>query len=152
VDRRPILICYDGSAGSVRAIETAAALLEGRIAVVVDIGPAWAEAETYAAVVPGVDVGMLYQQDLDAASERAVEGVKLARQAGFSAEPRGRLAAATWEGIIDLADEIDASVIVAGSRGLKGARELFEGSVSHELAEHAKRPVLIVPPSERRRA
>jgi nucleotide-binding universal stress UspA family protein len=35
---------------------------------------------------------------------------------------------------------------VIGSRGLKGAREAVQGSLSHELAEHAGRPVLIVPP------
>jgi hypothetical protein len=29
---------------------------------------------------------------------------------------------------------------------LNGARELFEGSVSHEVAQHARRPLLIVPP------
>jgi nucleotide-binding universal stress UspA family protein len=37
-------------------------------------------------------------------------------------------------------------VIVIGSRGLSGAKEVFEGSVSHQVAEHARRPVLIVPP------
>jgi nucleotide-binding universal stress UspA family protein len=47
--------------------------------------------------------------------------------------------------MIDIADEIDAAVIVMGSRGLTGAQELFEGSVSHQVAEHADRPVLIVP-------
>jgi nucleotide-binding universal stress UspA family protein len=35
-----------------------------------------------------------------------------------------------------------------GSRGLNGARELFEGSLSHQVAEHAGRPVLIVPPPQ----
>jgi nucleotide-binding universal stress UspA family protein len=39
-----------------------------------------------------------------------------------------------------------AGAIVLGSRGLKGAREVFEGSVSHQVAENAGRPVLIVPP------
>jgi nucleotide-binding universal stress UspA family protein len=38
------------------------------------------------------------------------------------------------------------AVIVLGSRGLQGAREVFEGSISHQVAEHAGRPVLIVPP------
>jgi len=37
-------------------------------------------------------------------------------------------------------------VIVIGSRGLSGLREMLEGSLSHQLAEHAGRPVLIVPP------
>ncbi|HEY2938173.1 MAG TPA: universal stress protein [Gaiellaceae bacterium] len=51
-------------------------------------------------------------------------------------------------GIIDVADEVDAAVIVIGSRGLRGVSELFEGSVSHDVAEHAGRPVLIVPPAK----
>ncbi len=37
-------------------------------------------------------------------------------------------------------------MIVLGSRGLTGAREALKGSLSHEVAEHAGRPVLIVPP------
>jgi nucleotide-binding universal stress UspA family protein len=56
----------------------------------------------------------------------------------------------TWEAIVDVADEIDAAVIVLGSRGLKGIREQVAGSVSHEVAEHSRRPVLIVPPTNER--
>jgi nucleotide-binding universal stress UspA family protein len=70
-------------------------------------------------------------------------------EAGLSAEPRADLATPTWGGIVEVADEIDAAVIVTGSRGLTGVRELFEGSVSHDVAEHASRPVLIVPPERR---
>ena len=69
---------------------------------------------------------------------------------GFNAEVRADLAAPTWQGIVNVADEIDAAVIVLGSRGLGAARELLEGSVSHEVAQHAGRPVLIVPPAGRR--
>jgi len=35
---------------------------------------------------------------------------------------------------------------VIGSRGLSGMRTLLEGSLSHQVATHAGRPVLIVPP------
>jgi nucleotide-binding universal stress UspA family protein len=80
--------------------------------------------------------------------ERAERGAELARRAGFAAEARAELSAPTWEGIVDLANEIEAAVIVIGSRGLKGVRERLEGSVSHEVAEHARRPVLVVPPPE----
>jgi nucleotide-binding universal stress UspA family protein len=44
-----------------------------------------------------------------------------------------------------MADEIDAGLIVVGSRGLTGLKELLKGSFSHDVAEHAGRPVLIVP-------
>ena len=142
----PILICYDGSAGAVRAIEVAATLLGRRDAVVLDVGPALTPAESIAAmssVVPGDAF-----EDLNAAEarDRSDQGTEIARSSGFAAEPRGMVAAPTWEGIADVAEEIDASVIVIGSRGLTGVRELVEGSLSHQVAEHAGRPVLIVPP------
>jgi nucleotide-binding universal stress UspA family protein len=150
MDDAPILICYDGSADSDRAIVAAAALLGPRRAVVVDIGPLLTGSESIAAlssVVPGT---AFEDMNMDGAMEKARAGAGRAREAGFNAEPRAELAEPFWQGIVDVADEIDAAVIVIGSRGLKGIREHFEGSVSHEVAEHAGRPVLIVPPASRR--
>jgi nucleotide-binding universal stress UspA family protein len=149
MDDTPILICYDGSADSDRAIEAAAALLGPRRAIVVDIGPVLTGAESVAAlssVVPGTAFEDL---NTDSALEKARAGAVRAREAGFKAEPRAELVEPVWQGIVDVADEIDAEVIVIGSRGLKGIREQLEGSVSHEVAEHAGRPVLIVPPANR---
>ena len=82
--------------------------------------------------------------------EKARAGADRAREAGFRAEPRAELEEPVWEGIVDVADELDAAVIVLGSRGLKSIREQFEGSVSHEVVQHAGRPVLIVPPPDGR--
>src|SRR5262249_39912616 len=141
-----ILICYDGSKDADRAIQAAAALLRARHAVVLDVGPTLTTAESFAAissVVPGTAFDDLNTSD---ALTRAKVGAEHAREAGFTAEARATLSSPRWEGIVDVADEIDAAVIVIGSRGLTGAREAFEGSVSHEVAEHAGRPVLIVPP------
>ena len=53
----------------------------------------------------------------------------------------------TWQGIVDVTDELDAAVIVVGSRGLGGLREFTRGSVSHDVATHARRTVLIVAPA-----
>src|SRR5215471_9611524 len=145
MDDAPILICYDGSADSDRAIEAAARLLGPRRAVVVDIGPTLTAAESVAAlssVVPGTAFDDL---NTDSALEKAKAGAERARKAGFEAEPRAELEEPYWQGIVDVADEIAASVIVIGSRGLTGIREQFEGSVSHQVAEHAGRPVLIIP-------
>jgi nucleotide-binding universal stress UspA family protein len=146
----PILICYDGSADSDRAIDAAAALLGPRRAVVVDVGPKMTPAESAAAlssVVPGTAFEDL---NTDSALEKARAGADRARKAGFEAESRAELVEPFWEGIVYVGDEIDASVIVLGARGLKGIREQLEGSVSHDVAEHAGRPVLIVPPTSRR--
>jgi nucleotide-binding universal stress UspA family protein len=142
----PILICYDGSEGAGRAIDAAADLLGRRRAVVLDIGPPLTQAESLAAlspVVPGAAIEELNQAE---ALVRARAGAEHARRAGFEAEEQAAIAAPLWEGIVDAADEIDAAVIVIGSRGLEGVRERLEGSVSHAVAQHAGRPVLIVPP------
>jgi len=142
----PILICYDGSEGARHAIETAGALLGKRRAVVLDVGPPLTVAESYAALGPMVPGEEFEEENLGDAEQRARAGAELAKRAGFDAEARAEVAAPTWEGVVDVADEIDAAVIVTGSRGLTGAREVFEGSLSHDVAEHAGRPVLIVPP------
>jgi nucleotide-binding universal stress UspA family protein len=147
----PILICYDGSDDAQRAIDAAADLLGPRRAVVLDVGPPLTTAESFAVMAPVTPAAAFEELNEDDARQRARAGTELARQAGFNAEARANLGAPVWEGILDVADTIDAAVIVLGSRGLKGAREVFEGSVSHDVAEHAGRPVLIVPPPRERR-
>lgn len=147
----PILICYDGSDGAQRAIDAAADLLGPRRAVVLDVGPPLTAAESLVVTAPVTPGAAFEELNEDDARERARAGAELAGRAGFVAEARAVLATPTWEGIVDTADELDAAVIVLGSRGLKGVREAFEGSVSHQVAEQAGRPVLIVPPPREHR-
>jgi nucleotide-binding universal stress UspA family protein len=141
-----ILICYDGSQDAERAVDTAAALLGPREAVVLTVAPAMTFAEGVAAtssVVPGGAFEDLNRAD---ALRHAEAGATRARRVGFDAEARATISSSTWQGIVDVADESDAAVIVIGSRGLSGLREFTQGSVSHDLATHSHRPVLIVPP------
>jgi len=150
MDDRPVLICYDDSDAARRAIDVAATILGPRRAVVLDVGPYVTPAESIAlasSVVPGAAFEEVNEAD---ARQRARAGADRAREAGFAADATAELGAPTWEAIVDTADEIDASVIVVGSRGLNGAQELFDGSVSHQLARHSGRPLLIVPPEGRR--
>jgi nucleotide-binding universal stress UspA family protein len=140
----PILIGYDDTTGARHAVEVAAALFAGRRAVVLDVAPLLTAAESVAemsVVAPNFD-----EVNTADALTRAEAGAQLARSAGLTAEAQAELDAPTWEGIVEVADEIGAAVIVLGSRGLRGIRVAFEGSVSHDVAEHAGRPVLIVPP------
>jgi nucleotide-binding universal stress UspA family protein len=46
--------------------------------------------------------------------------------------------------IAQVADSLDADVIVVGRRGRGGVAELVLGSVSHELVLHSKRPILLI--------
>jgi nucleotide-binding universal stress UspA family protein len=144
----PILICYDDSPDAVRAIETAAALFGPRRAVVVDVLPWMTAAESMAAtssVVPGTAFEAVNEAEARRIADR---GAAIARSAGLQAEPRGQLASSTWQGIVDVADELDAAVIVIGPRGLSGVKKIFDASLSQQVAEHAGRPVLVVPPPQ----
>ncbi len=141
---RPILICYDDSKGARHAIEAAAQLFPGRRAIVLDVAAPLTVAESFAAV--GGVVSDFEELNTEDALARARVGAEHAREAGFAAEARADVDAPTWDGVVAMADEIDAGLIVVGSRGLTGAQELLKGSFSHDVAEHAGRPVLIVPP------
>ncbi|RVH85207.1 universal stress protein, partial [Sinorhizobium medicae] len=48
------------------------------------------------------------------------------------------------ETILAVADEVDADLIVVGSRGLGGLRGLLVGSVSQKVVQHADCSVLVV--------
>lgn len=57
------------------------------------------------------------------------------------ADERDGARQSTWEGIVDVADELDRDRL----EGLTGVKKIFDASVSQRVAEHAGRPVLIVP-------
>ena len=46
--------------------------------------------------------------------------------------------------IAQIAESVNADVIVIGRRGRGGVAELVLGSVSHELVLHSKRPILVI--------
>lgn len=50
-----------------------------------------------------------------------------------------------WKVIVDVADEIDADVIVMGTRPHTGIGHALMGSTATKVMNHSKRPVLIVP-------
>jgi len=148
----PVLIAYDGSEHARHAVERAGELFPGRAAVVLH---AW-EPPELAAIRRGA-IGLsatLAEREVDAtaddeAARVAAEGADLARRAGLGAEARTVQATpSTWEAIVRVADEAGAAAVVLGSRGVRGLRSLVLGSVSHQVAQHAAQPVLVVPAPE----
>lgn len=47
--------------------------------------------------------------------------------------------------VLEAADEVNADLIVVGTRGLRGARRLVLGSVSEAVVARSHRPVVVVP-------
>jgi nucleotide-binding universal stress UspA family protein len=50
-----------------------------------------------------------------------------------------------WQTILEVADEVDATLIVAGTHGSTAVQSGLLGSVSNAIVHHATRPVLLVP-------
>jgi nucleotide-binding universal stress UspA family protein len=148
---RPVLLCYDGSEGSRRAISLAGEELGSRRAVVLHVWESWvAEAPALAGASATVQ-GMAAELDevADEQSEsRTAEGVEVAESAGFDAEGLSeRATGPVWKAVLDTADEHSCAAIILGSRGLTGISAAL-GSVSNGVVHHSRRPVLVVPPEE----
>jgi nucleotide-binding universal stress UspA family protein len=146
----PVLFCFDGSEGSLSAMRAAGELVERPVeAVVLTV---WETIETQLALAGGFAAGFAFDStDLDAeeeASARAVaeEGARRASEHGYKAAPMVRQ---SYQGvanaILDTADELSARLIVCGQRGRGTVQTALLGSVSHKLASHTRRPVLIAP-------
>jgi nucleotide-binding universal stress UspA family protein len=81
-----------------------------------------------------------------AALATATNGAERATSAGLEAQSRivNRRDDIAVD-ILAVADELDADVIVLGTRGRGGLKSLMLGSVSNAVLHHADRPVLVIP-------
>jgi nucleotide-binding universal stress UspA family protein len=139
----PVVFAYDGSELAALAIEQAGRqLAAGREALVICV---WQPA----------DVGFVPpdQSDFDAghapevkkaAEDVAARGARLAEQAGFRSQSIAVWAAPTWKGIVDTADERNASLIVLGSHRRSGLVGRLIGSVAAGVVAHSACSVLVV--------
>ena len=147
-----ILIAYDGSKDAQSAIDLAGDLMSGEPTTVLSVWEPFVDvmARTGLGVGPGViDLEAIDKAYEESARERAAEGAQRAARAGLNAQPRTRARQATIAAtILAEADELGASAIVLGSRGLTGVKSLLLGSVSHAVLQHADRPVIVVPSPE----
>jgi nucleotide-binding universal stress UspA family protein len=146
----PVLFCFDGSDGSREAMRAAVDLIAlPADAVVLTV---WETVATRLALAGAFAAGTTTGgADLDAEEESyarsvAEEGALRASEHGFKATPMTK---ESFDGIpkavLEAADELSARLIVCGQRGRGALRSTLLGSVSHTLASHTRRPILIAP-------
>jgi nucleotide-binding universal stress UspA family protein len=139
----PVLFAYDGSELAALAIEQAAKQLAGgRDALVLCV---WQPADV--GFVPTGKRHFDADQATEvkrAAEETAAHGASLAEKAGFRSQSVAVKAAPTWKGIVEVAEERNASLIVIGSHRRSGVVGHLLGSVAAAVVTHAACSVLVV--------
>jgi nucleotide-binding universal stress UspA family protein len=151
----PVIIGFDGSPSAEHALRQAAVLLAVRTAVVVTVweaGAAYLALESPAIPAAAMDLGMAAVADqamFEGVRRTAERGAQLAREQGLETGEGLTLigeesVAAT---LVRLARKRDASAIVVGSHGHSRLEQLFLGSTSRHVLEHAHCAVLVVRPS-----
>lgn len=149
----PVLICYDGSPSAQRALSVAASSLDGAPVVLLNI---WNPPQRVMADSFGVsesEYGPTYREletlSASRSAEILAEGEAEAQRRGFPLTTRQEPnRSSVWKTILDVADEVDATLIVAGTHGATAVESGLLGSVSNALVHHAHRPVLLVPTPE----
>jgi nucleotide-binding universal stress UspA family protein len=146
----PVLFCFDGSDGSREAMRAAADLIDRPVdAVVLTV---WESVATRLALAGAFATGTTTGgADLDAEEESYAKSV--AEEGALRANEHGYKASAmikeSFEGIaktiLEAADHVSPRLIVCGQRGRGVLRSTLLGSVSHTLASHTGRPILIAP-------
>jgi nucleotide-binding universal stress UspA family protein len=139
----PILFAYDGSELALFAIEQAGQqLAPGGDAVVLCV---WHPADV--GFIPVDDRNLDAQNAAEvqqAAEQTAAQGASLAEKAGFQSQSMAVEAAPTWKGILKIANECEASLIVLGSHRRSGIFGQLLGSVASAVVTHAGTSVLVV--------
>jgi nucleotide-binding universal stress UspA family protein len=138
----PVLFAYDGSELAGLAIDEAGQLLADKTAALVLC--VWQPFDVGFVPPEGTDFNAAQTPDVKHAAERtAGAGAERAAAAGFNASSLAVEASPTWKGIVEVADEHQARVIVLGSHGRSGLSGVLIGSVAGTVAAHTARSVLI---------
>ena len=94
------------------------------------------------------DTSLALLMDLDMDScrwlrHKAKERTRLCQECGYPVSCEVRKGHVVEE-IIKYAEEVDADLIIAGTRGLGGFSKMLLGSVAHKLVKYSTVPVLVV--------
>ncbi len=141
-----VVVAFDGSKDSVKAIQIAAGLSAkfSSDLIVVHVYPKPVIAFAAASGMPAPDYRDLEDAAKASGENILAKGVELARAAGMPAKGKLLEASSVVEALVGFAADENAGLIVVGTRGMTGFKKLILGSVSSGLVSHASCPVLVV--------
>jgi len=149
------LICYDGSASAQHALAFAHRALGRRPKLLLTVWsvPERIHADSFGYQSPagGPSYERLCEMFEQAARDSSEQAQRLATELGLDVQARvERNRSTVWRTILEVADELDADMIVAGTHGTTAVQSGLLGSVSGALVHHSRRPVLLVPSPDQR--
>ena len=140
-----IVVAFDGSKDSARALRLTGSVASkyGASVTMVHVfnSPGMSLGATSGMPVP--DFGGLEEAAKAAGQAILSEGARIAAEVGLGARAELIEAPSVVEAIVNFADREGADLIVVGTRGMTGFKQLILGSVSSGLVSHAKCPVLV---------
>jgi nucleotide-binding universal stress UspA family protein len=149
-----VVIAYDGSAAAATALRAAASLFPGLQAYVVTVSrPVNVHAGAAVPALPTLSpnavqeaIDELASEARDDALETARDGVERMRAHGLEADVASAPAhAQAWAAVLEAAHQVDADVLVCGTRGRGAFARALLGSTSSSLLHHTDLPLLLVP-------
>jgi len=140
---KKMLVAYDGSETAKNALQKAVELKESFPDSVLEAVHVF-QIASYVLGDSVITATAVVQEDLYEASEKIIDEARqhiahlpLATATLLDGGPPAKV-------ILDYADKSEFDLIIVGSRGLGTFKELMLGSVSHEIVQRAKMPVLVI--------
>jgi nucleotide-binding universal stress UspA family protein len=133
-----ILVPVDGSAYSLKAVETACDLAKAR-------APSAMVLTAVAIEIPELEEGVFIAAKMKAQAEIALAKAREVAQAqGLTPDVILATGASPADKIVQVAKDQQADLIVIGSRGLAGKTRSFLGSTASQVVTYARCSVLVV--------
>jgi nucleotide-binding universal stress UspA family protein len=95
------------------------------------------------AMTPPIDVNASNEASREAGLRICEAAVEVARQEGVTAEAHC-VADDPADALVNLADQLDADLIVVGNRGMSGVKRFLLGSVPNKVSHHCPCNLLVV--------
>ena len=143
---RKVLVAFDGSDDSVRAVETACSIASkyGSALTVVHVYSPTLPPYAGVAPMPVPELEGAMAVSKVRAQSVLTRGLEVAQSRGAAVKGELIEASSTVQAIVEYASSEKADLIVVGTRGMTGFKKLIVGSVSSGLVGHAECPVLVV--------